>query len=349
MNCRKLELVDEERSKIKTLVSSLKEGFKSFDDTEFLKHLPLSAYLQPNRLVRFLNDFKYDPPVEGFCIISSGMIEEQKLEPTPSHWELDTNTNTCLDVVMAMCLSATVLGDIYGWFTQQDGCVVHDILPIKSHESEQLGCGSIEDLAWHTEDAFHPLRGDYLMMMCLRNNDRVPTIIGKPDYSRLSEDDKNILFEKNFQIKPDNSHKLENCSSKRMQTIKSGNVNTKDIDSAFNSINMRDENPEKIAVLFGDKKNPFLRIDPYFMETPECKKSEIALNKLIKIIDDSLYDIVLSPGEIVVIDNFRVVHGRRSFKPKYDGNDRWYKRINIIRDIRKCQNRLENQVSRVVC
>lgn len=42
----------------------------------------------------------------------------------------------------------------------------------------------------------------------------------------------------------------------------------------------------------------------------------------------------LAPGDCVFIDNFRAVHGRKSFRARYDGTDRWLKRLNITRNLR---------------
>jgi L-asparagine oxygenase len=45
-------------------------------------------------------------------------------------------------------------------------------------------------------------------------------------------------------------------------------------------------------------------------------------------------DVSLRPGDCVFVDNFRAVHGRKSFRPRYDGSDRWLKRLNITRNLR---------------
>lgn len=335
-----------ERNHLFTLVATQIHNFGRFDDPHFLKDLPLSAYRLPPRLVQFLNEFRYNPPKEGYCIVSTGIVDDEKIGPTPAHWELKSNNDTCQEAVMTMCFTATVLGDIFGWLTQQDGRVIHDILPIKKYEHEQLGCGSKEELTWHTEDAFHELRGDYLIMMCLRNHDKIPTTLSKPDYSKLTEQQIDILFERHFTIKPDNSHKLYNGSQEQESRVLQG------VDSsmrdAYDQMVVRETAPEKIAVLFGNKKDPCLRLDPYFMEEPESIEAREALQALIDLVSESLAEVALNPGEIIFIDNYEVVHGRRSFNARFDGTDRWYKRINVIRDIRRCQEVLENRQSRVI-
>lgn len=342
----RFDINTKELKELQSLVDSCLDEFDSFDNVEFLKNLPLMAYQIPKRMAEFLNEFKYNPVDQGFCVVSTGMVEQEKIGPTPSHWELKTNNDTCQNAVMCMSLCATILGDIYGWLTQQDGRVVHDILPIKTCENEQLGCGSKEELTWHVEDAFHELRGDYLIMMCMRNNNGIPTTLSKPDYSKLTDKQIDVLFEKHFTIKPDNSHKPKNNSSQRAEALKEGQLTN--IDAAYDAMLKRAENPEKIAILFGNKKDPCLRLDPYFMEKPDCPEAEKALEAIIDLVTESLIEVSLNPGEILIVDNYEVVHGRRAFEARFDGTDRWYKRINVIRDIRRCQEVLEHKLSRVI-
>jgi Fe(II)/alpha-ketoglutarate-dependent arginine beta-hydroxylase len=338
-----------ETQDIQRLVGDCVTNWSSFNDPQFLKKLPLSAYKLPFRLMNFLNEFKYDPPPEGYCVISSNMVHDNIIGSTPAHWELETNNDTCQDAMMFLCLCSTILGDIFGWQTQQDGRVIHDILPIKKFENEQLGCGSKDELTWHTEDAFHELRGDYLVMMCMRNHEQIPTTLSKPDYSKLSQKHLDILFEKRFTIRPDNSHKAEYSSTERAEVLESmQDGQSKDIDKMYTAMAQRDAKPEKIAVLFGNKKDPCLRLDPYFMDPPEDQDAKDALDAIIEIVTESLIEVALKPGEILIVDNYEVVHGRRPFTARFDGTDRWYKRINVIRDIRRCQEVLQSKQDRVI-
>jgi alpha-ketoglutarate-dependent taurine dioxygenase len=89
-------------------------------------------------------------------------------------------------------------------------------------------------------------------------------------------------------------------------------------------------------MLFGDPQKPYIRLDPYFT-MPVDDEAGAALNALAKTVDDNLQEVVLKPGDCFFIDNYRIVHGRRAFKARYDGTDRWLKRINLTRDLRKSQ------------
>ena len=52
-------------------------------------------------------------------------------------------------------------------------------------------------------------------------------------------------------------------------------------------------------------------------------------------IEENLVGVPLEPGMRCFIDNYRAVHGRASFQARYDGTDRWLKRVSITRDLRR--------------
>jgi Fe(II)/alpha-ketoglutarate-dependent arginine beta-hydroxylase len=247
---------------------------------------------------------------------------------------------------MLLVLLGSLLGEPIGWSTQQNGRIVHDILPIKGHEQEQLGSGSEVLLTWHVEDAFHPYRGDYLGMMCLRNPDRVPTTFAPINKVRLTPDQFAVLSSPHFTIRPDESHLPKNRGA--------GNGNGRSPDEeavlqrAYRKIEQMQSSPERIPVLFGDPSAPYVRMDPYFMDPPEDPVARATFDDLTRQVDAALEDQVLEQGDIVFIDNFQAVHGRKPFKARYDGRDRWMKRINVVRDLRKSRESRLSAASRVL-
>jgi enduracididine beta-hydroxylase len=50
----------------------------------------------------------------------------------------------------------------------------------------------------------------------------------------------------------------------------------------------------------------------------------------------------------VFVDNYRAVHCRSSFAARFDGTDRWLKRVNVARDLRKSRNARATAASRVL-
>jgi hypothetical protein len=180
-------------------------------------------------------------------------------------------------------------------------------------------------------------------MMCLRNPDAVPTTFAPIGKVGLSDDELAALSSPHFVIRPDNSHLPRNAGDV---------VRTPDEEAlvrrAFRKIEQMTANPERIPVLFGDLKAPYVRMDPYFMDPPEDPFARATFEALQRKVDEALEDHVLPQGEVCFIDNFQAVHGRRPFKARYDGRDRWFKRINVARDLRKSRDARVSAASRVM-
>jgi hypothetical protein len=101
--------------------------------------------------------------------------------------------------------------------------------------------------------------------------------------------------------------------------------------------------------MFGHPQSPYIRVDPYFMlRVEDNEPAQLAVESLIKSIDTVLTDVVMHPGDILFIDNYKAVHGRKPFNPRYDGTDRWLKRINVTRDLRKSRSARMSCTSRII-
>lgn len=336
----KIPLTEPEIHDIQALIDAITADFHSTEDPELLRRVPLLAHELPRRLRTLLLEFKLDEPASGVLVFSGFPIDEERIGPTPAHWDARTSPCSTLREEICCALLASLLGEPIAWATQQGGHVVHDILPIRGHEGEQLGSGSEQLLWWHTEDAFHNYRGDYLQMFCLRNPDRVPTTIGTLEGVRLDPHNLELLFEPLYTILPDESHLPKNRPPTAGEAEPS---------ASYERIQAMQTQPPKLPVLFGDPGSPYVRLDPYFMSRVEDPpEAQEALDALVQAVNAGLWDLVLEPGDVCFIDNYRVVHGRKPFKARYDGRDRWLKRLNIARDLRKSRSARESSASRVI-
>ncbi|HRE02697.1 MAG TPA: TauD/TfdA family dioxygenase, partial [Ilumatobacteraceae bacterium] len=43
--------------------------------------------------------------------------------------------------------------------------------------------------------------------------------------------------------------------------------------------------------------------------------------------------VLLEPGDLLIVDNSMVVHGRSPFTPRFDGTDRWLQRAFVVDDL----------------
>ncbi|HEX6864321.1 MAG TPA: guanitoxin biosynthesis L-enduracididine beta-hydroxylase GntD [Thermoanaerobaculia bacterium] len=330
----------DEVASIKKLVDEIAAKFDSVEDPELLSHAPVWAQELPRRLRAALVEFRLTEPDCAHLVISGFPIDEDEIGPTPAHWNRpDEKHSPALAYEIFLVLASSLLGEPIGWKTQQHGRIVHDVMPIKGMEQEQIGTGSEMTIWWHTEDAFHPMRGDYLGMMCLRNPDSVPTTFCSLENVKLDPKDWETLFEPHYTIKPDNSHQQENAAPDEGDELQ----------QVYRRIEQMKRHPDKIAILSGDPRSPYVRIDHYFMDRLEDNpRAQEALDAFVKAVDEQIGDLLLQPGDICFIDNMKAVHGRRAFKARYDGNDRWFKRINVTRDLRKSRAERSSADSRII-
>ncbi|MFC0096759.1 guanitoxin biosynthesis L-enduracididine beta-hydroxylase GntD [Micromonospora marina] len=339
----RLDLTPEEAAQVHDLVDTLRAAHGTADSSAFLRDVAVAGGQLPARLRRFLTELR-TAEQHATCVISGFQVDDASIGPTPAGWSHQPDRRTTLTEEMWLVLCATALGDVFGWATQQEGALVHDICPAPGFEHSQLGSGSTELLWWHTEEAFHPLKCDYLGLLCLRNDARVPTTFATVENLHLDEATREVLFEPRFVIRPDDSH-LEQTHGSSTATGRTAVL----LDAARRRVREMNERPFPVAVLSGDPSSPYLSIDPFYMRVPEDDPvAAEALRRICAAIDGSLQEVALAPGEILFIDNFRAVHGRRPFQARYDGRDRWLKRVNITRDLRKSRAFRHRTDSRII-
>jgi hypothetical protein len=315
-NRQKFELLDEEVGVILPLVREVASQHSSVEDPDFLDGVSTYAQELPRRLRRFLNSFRLTEP-SGVCVVSGYPVDDAKIGKTPAHWRKVAGGSSTTEEEVFLHLCGALLGDAIAWAHQRDGYLCQDLVPLEAHKKKMLGSGSERELVWHTEDARYSYRGDYIGLMCLRNPDAVPTTFASIDEVQLDPEQVEVLFEPHFIFYPDPSHPT-------------------------------DSEWEKGSVLFGDPDSPYIRFDPYSMGQPETEEARLAMDYLIRVIDENLTGVSLLPGECLFIDNYKAVHGRTSFKARFDGTDRWLKRITVARDLRKSRGARNEPASRVI-
>ena len=338
------KLTQDDIREIDTLLDEITGRYKTVEDDEFVRNATVYSHDLPRPVRSFINDFKTRDDGEGYCVVSGFPVDESLIGPTPKHWRDQDGLPTPLREQVLLTLLGSLLGEVFGWATQQAGHLVHNVMPIKEHENEQLGTGSKELLWWHVEDAFHPYRGDYLGMMCLRNPDNVATTIASINKVKLDERQKQILFEPHFIIHPDESH-LEKNRGVPPETLQEEEAILKE---SYQNIEKLNHDPDKIPILFGSLDSPYIRIDPYFMPPVDSPEVQQALENLIQSLEGALEDLILQPGDYCFIDNFKAVHGRKPFQARHNGTDRWLKRVNITRDLRKSRSVRRSCTSRTI-
>ncbi len=191
---------------------------------------------------------------------------------------------------------AVNLGTPIGFSSENNGAIIHNISPMKDKKNTKSGQGAAEPLSMHSDFAFSDHRPDWLILMCLRNEDRIPTGICFVEQicQSLTPEELALLMSPSFFIFPPESSLLK---EPRMDAILAQRGN--ELISRFN----RDKCKGQTA------------------------SAQAVLDKFAAIADELACEVVLTAGDVLIFDNKAVLHRRRSFEAKYDGTDRWLQRV----------------------
>ncbi|MEV6767406.1 TauD/TfdA family dioxygenase [Nocardia sp. NPDC051030] len=245
----------------------------------------------------------------GVTVIGRLPLSDEELGITPVDWREAAawagDAGRCaksFELDIAMLLLARCAGEPFGWQGQQAGRLVNNIVPTPGHELEQSGASSKALLSPHTEDAFSPLRANLLMLGCLRNPDRVGTTVSSVRRVKLDGAQRERLEQARLPILPDVSYGTD------FPTVPAPPVATLGTDEG------------RLTLRFDPAYTPLQDADPEFQASYEHLSTEL---------ERVCITAALTPGELLLVDNDVVVHGRVPFTPRYDGTDRWLKRVNI--------------------
>jgi L-asparagine oxygenase len=238
---------------------------------------------------------------DGLFVLRGLPVDDTEIGPTPGHWSAAGDAGAVYDVVLL--LLSTVMGTPIAWEGQQEGRFVHNIVPSPGHEQEQTGASSSVLLSPHTEDAFHPGRAHLLVLGCMRNHDSVATTAASIRQVELDDQEVELLSRPVLPILPDD---------------------------AYEEARGYAGEPPAVPTLWASEEGLTLRFDPAYTpldQAPEDHRAAYA--RLEGELARVSVAVSLNPGDVLVVDNDLVVHGRVPFQARYDGTDRWLKRSSV--------------------
>jgi L-asparagine oxygenase len=210
----------------------------------------------------------------------------------------------------------------YGYTTQQHGFVHHNVVPLREHE-HNVGhnASSAVELSLHTEIASYNLgegldiSPDFLTLHFFRNDPPVPTMVALPDWDHLPERTLSLLKEPWF--------------VNQTSPAQGG---------------MRHNAQRPCAVLYGQNDDPWIRLATYELEARLAQytaSQREAMSTFVAHMNAHCVELPVQTGTVVLIDNRRAMHGRPAFgplqMPRYDGTDRWQRRITASLDRQRIQ------------
>ncbi|MGV9560160.1 TauD/TfdA family dioxygenase [Streptomyces sp. NPDC003401] len=300
-----LELTGEERVDLAALVRRLTRAEPALvDDPGWRIRARRASCGLPERLSGALRDFSHDAGPDGTLTLSNLPLSPDPLPPTPTVRDSVERVATT-PAALAMLLGSA-LGTVVAYRNEKQGAMVQNVVPVPALADSQSNGGSVR-LEFHTENAFHPHRPDYVGLLCLRpaHEDLVGTQVAsiRRALALINEETRAVLHEPRFLTEAPPS---------------------------FRSAGPSDPGP----VLDGAPEDPDICVD-FHATSGLDENAEKSLAQLREALWAVRTDVVLRPGDMIFVDNRIVVHGRVAFSPRYDGADRWLHRVFVHLDHRR--------------
>ena len=197
-------------------------------------------------------------------------------------------------------------GETFSYKEEYKGCLIKNIFPRKDLSEFDSNNYGAHELKLHTEVAWAKMRPDYLVMNCIRTNPEysvatnlvtVHDIIGQ-----LNTDEIEKLREFEYQI----------CLPEMFRP---------DINESYHWT-------PALPIITGSDELLEIRTNLSFARSFKNKYAS-SLIELSKAATTTQIPIILSEGDILIINNRNTLHGRSSFKPRLDGSDRWIQQIYV--------------------
>lgn len=260
----------------------------------------------PGRIRDRLAAFAWGHVKDGHLLITGLPLPEQ-VPPAPpgNHGCVAAGTvTTRAQAILNECVGHTLAYEAEG-----HGLLFQDVVPNRAHARAQTSQSSEAELELHTEQAFSPLYPDYLSLACLRGaSDALTFLLPAKDLCAvLAEDERRALREPLWTTTVDQSFL--------------------DTGLALSAGTVRGPMP----ILRGAEDDPFIVFDHDLMrgisDEAEAMRTTVQQQYLAGRIGLSL-----APGEMLLIDNRRAMHGRSDFAARYDGTDRFVSRSFVTAD-----------------
>lgn len=228
------------------------------------------------------------------AVLIKNLPIDSELPATDTH-SRDRKKTAISEAVCATLLAP--LGRLAGYSDKRGGQVISDLYPKKSDKGMQLGSGSVF-LEWHTDEAFHCIPPSFVCLYGLRGEPNAQTLVADFNLKDLPEDLRIILSSDLFRISADGSH-----------TVK--------------------EQTSQVPIIKMERTRSIIRFDPIFTKS-NSKEAQEALQVFAKIALQNILTFTISTGSALLFNNYRGIHARTEFAPRFDGTDRWINKAQTV-------------------
>ncbi|AHL77160.1 iron hydroxylase [Stutzerimonas stutzeri] len=253
--------------------------------------------LSQEQIAQILNFRLFGDP-KGFLLLEGTDVGD--IPPTPA-----SRAEICKpdDSSERLLLQATaLLGEPIGYVQESGGGIVNNFFPQQTQSRAATSDSFDTELDLHTENAFHAVQPDYLLLLCLRQDPAAEAITYIASVDRILE---RLSYEQQafFLNEPYNFFSDYGATEK----------------------NQRIDINKHQTVLYGDPDAPFFRFDPQFM-VAYSDRAQRSLDTLRSLAWEVVEPVRMSCGDLLIIDNRHTAHARSPFTARFDGSDRWMQR-----------------------
>jgi L-asparagine oxygenase len=290
---------------VQSLVEEIKSKVVKPTEEEVLACVPIYAQELPRTLRRFFQDFTTHEIADAISVKTGDFFHTVDID-TPSDYPELNSDYVYNDTQIAHALMATLIGTPVGYSSQRSGRRLNNIIPTQGLEAiPNSSSGSKHDFGFHTEDAFHEFKGDYLGLACIRNDESAVTSFVSINEIQLKPALKAALFKNEYVIGHNPIHELTT-----------------------------DFMPTKQSILYGAWDRPYMRINVNNTRGVD-KSSRYALEEFVDAMNAARERAVLEAGDFFYLDNLYTAHARDAYSPNWGDRARWLSRFIITKDIRK--------------
>ncbi|MEV6319462.1 TauD/TfdA family dioxygenase [Streptomyces sp. NPDC051776] len=300
LDTREASLVSQLLHEVALLTGPLELTLQSPEFAALADQLPL-------RLRENIERFRDSPPDHGLMAVRALPVGE--IPATPSAYGANVLGEQHPSSLL-VALLAHPLGGLIGYEDEKAGALVHDVFPVASDAAKPLNSGS-SLFDFHTENVHHPVRPSHLGLLCLRpDHDHVAaTMVASVREAEplLDPRDRAVLASTRYRSRFPLSFTRGLQERARPMTA-----------------------PH--SVLTDGPTGTYVRFNMHntFGMDEESQAALQRLNRAMHTVHRAVY---AERGELLLVDNRIVVHGRSDFTPRYDGADRWLRRFYPYPDI----------------
>lgn len=289
------------RSELQSLASNLPRVPRA-DLQAFFDSGTRVAQQLPTELRKQLAEFNVKGNDDGYLLLTNLPVEpEGELPPTPIDGAA-LAVRPLLAMEAMLCIVGGALGLLtaydQGYGNRRSIDVLHELFP--TPEAHPLsGATSRTQLEFHTDLSHHARQPNYILLSASRGDHegKAATLISsiRKALPLLASGVREHLFDRAF---------------------------TRTFDA---------DHPEALAhvkPLYGDWDDPFVSYNRSLMAT-ETDEDAAALDALSVALGEVTKGVLLTAGDLLIIDNFHVAHGRTPFTARWDGKDRWLHRAYV--------------------